>query len=96
MGSHEGCFICPGNGRSIPEVFYWCPAEITVGGCNCLQEWKDTDPDTGLYMEVRNGSCAKTEMAGLPWCYVDKKTCVGEPLLRNGYYWDTCFPDGKP
>ena len=66
-----------------------------MGGCNCLQEWKDTDPDTGLYIEMRNGSCAKTEMGGLPWCYVDPKTCVGQPLLRNGYYWDTCFPDGE-
>lgn len=64
-------------------------------GCNCLQEWKYTDPVTGQYLEMRNGTCTKTETGGLPWCYVSTKTCVGQPLLRNGYYWDNCFPDGE-
>ena len=64
-------------------------------GCNCLREWKYTDPVTGKYLETRNGTCTRTEAGGLPWCYVNPKTCVGQPLLRNGYYWDNCFPDGE-
>ena len=69
-------------------------AEVTVEGCNCLQQYKYTDPDTGMYTEVRNGSCIKTGIGTLPWCYVDSKTCSGQPLLRNGYFWDNCFPSG--
>ena len=63
-------------------------------GCNCLQQWKDTDLVTGKYTEVRNGTCAQSEDGRLPWCYVDPKTCFGQLLLRNGYYWDNCYPDG--
>lgn len=65
-------------------------------GCNCLEQYKYTDPDTGMYVEVRNGTCIKTEPGGLPWCYVDKRTCSGQPLLRNGYFFDTCYPTGVP
>ena len=72
----------------------WCPAEVTVEQCNCLQQYKHTDPVTGLYFEVRNGSCVNTDVGDLPWCYVSAGTCAGQPLLRNGYFWDTCFPQG--
>ena len=72
----------------------WCPAEVTVEQCNCLQQYKHTDPVTGLYFEVRNGSCVNTDVGDLPWCYVSAGTCAGQPLLRNGYFWDTCFPTG--
>lgn len=65
-----------------------------MGGCNCLPQYKFTHPDTGLYVEVRNGSCIKTATGDLPWCYVSADTCSGQPLLRNGYFWDNCFPTG--
>lgn len=74
----------------------WTCAEVTVEGCNCLEQYKYTDPNTGMYVEVRNGTCIKTELGGLPWCYVDKTTCSGQPLLRNGYFFDTCYPTGAP
>ena len=72
----------------------WCPAEITVSQCNCLQQYKHTDPVTGMYFEVTNGSCIGTDLGDLPWCYVSESTCSGQPLLRNGYFWDTCYPAG--
>ena len=72
----------------------WCPAEITVEQCNCLQQYKHTDPVTGMYFEVQNGSCINTNLGDLPWCYVSASTCSGQPLLRNGYFWDNCYPQG--
>ena len=74
----------------------WCPAEITVSQCNCLQQYKHTDPVTGMYFEVTNGSCIDTDLGDLPWCYVSASTCSGQPLLRNGYFFDTCYPTGVP
>lgn len=72
-----------------------CGAELTVGGCNCLPQYNYTVPQTGLFLDIRNGSCIRPNTGSLPWCIVDPRTCIGKyRLLPGGQAWDSCaIPD---
>lgn len=87
--------------ESLPDcrVLMWvlgrCGAELTVAGCNCLPQYNYTVPETGLFLDVRNGSCIRPHKGALPWCIVDPRTCIGKHrLLPDGQAWDSCaIPD---
>ncbi len=72
-----------------------CGAELTVGECNCLPQYNYTVPETGLFLDIRNGSCIRPHRGSLPWCIVDPRTCIGKyRLLPDGQAWDSCaIPD---
>jgi hypothetical protein len=70
-------------------------AERTVSDCNCLPQYNYTVPEIGLFLDVRDGGCVRTNNASLPWCIVDQRTCIGKPrLLSDGRSWDSCVVAG--
>jgi hypothetical protein len=72
-------------------------AAKTVNYCNCLPTYNYTA--NGQTYAVSNGSCIRTSLSELPWCFVVEDTCITPVphrpgMGRNASAWDVCLNAG--